>query len=124
MGRLAGLVLLVPLLLGSCHLDPPTPDLLVYAVNRGDLAVTVLADGVAQTVPPCGLYRQGFFGTGGHELQVKTPSGTRSRPLDSVRGSYRTVWYLVGTSGITDSTQTEVSALLAACRASGAPPSP
>jgi hypothetical protein len=118
--RLAAM-LLVPFLVVACHQDPPTPDLLVYAVNRDGVTVTVLADGVAQAVPPCGLYRQGFFGTGGHELQVKTPSGTRSTPLDSVRGSYRTVWYLVGASGIADSTQSEVNAVLAACKAAGTP---
>jgi hypothetical protein len=117
-------MLLVALLVASCHLDPPTPDLLVYAVNRDGATVTVLADGVAQAVPPCGLYRQGFFGTGGHELQVSTPSGTRSTPLDSVRGSYRTAWYLVGASGIAASTQSEVNAVLAACRPTGTAPSP
>ena len=118
-------MLLAPLLIGSCHLDPPTPDLLVYAVNRETVAATVLADGSAQAVAPCGLYRQGFFGTGDHVLQVDTPSGTRARTLHSVRGSYTTVWAFISPSGeLVDSTQSEVNAALAACRASGTPPSP
>ena len=113
-------MLLVPLVISSCHVDPPTPDLLVYALNRDSVAATVRADASTSTVAPCGLYRQGFFGTGDHELRVETPSGNRSAAVHSVRGSYATVWYFIGPSGeIVEAKQVEVSAAVAACRSSG-----
>ena len=128
MRRLAGALLLVPLLVGACHLDPPTPDLLVYAVNRGDVTATVRVDGVATSDVPvsrCGLYRQSFLGTGDHELLVATPSGSRFTFLHSVGGAHTTSWYVISPGGeLVDSTQAEVNAALAACRASGAGNSP
>jgi hypothetical protein len=118
-------MLFVPLLISSCHTDPPTPDLVVYAVNRDSGTATVRADGAARTVGPCELYRQGFFGTGNHELQVETPSGNQSKTVHSVRGSYATGWYVIGASGeIVDSTQSEVNAVLAVCKVTGAGASP
>ena len=124
---LAG-VLLVPLVIGSCHLDPPTPDLLVYAVNRGNVTATVRVDGVANgdvPVAPCGLYRQSFLGTGDHELLVATPSGSRFTFVNSVAGAHTTSWYVIAASGeLIASTQAEVNSALAGCRARGTGPSP
>jgi hypothetical protein len=118
-------MLLVPLLISSCITDPPTPDLLVYLVNHDSVAATVHADGAARSVAPCGLYSQGFFGTGEHDLQVDTSSGTRSTALHSVRGSYVTNWYVIGTGGdMTVATQSDVNAVVAECRATGTGASP
>jgi len=112
----------------SCHVDPPTPDLLVYAVNRNSVTATVRVDGAATSdvpVPPCGLYRQPFLGTGDHELLVATPSGSRFTFVQSVGGAHTTSWYVITPDGeLVDSTQAEVNAVLAACRASGAGNSP
>lgn len=125
--RLAG-VLLASILIGSCRVDPPTPDLLVYAVNRNSATATVRVDGVATSdvpVPPCGLYRQSFLGTGDHELLVATPSGSRFTFVHSVGGAHTTSWYLISADGeLVDSTQSEVNAVLGACRATGTMPSP
>ena len=120
--RVAGM-LLVPLLLVACHQDPPTPDLLVYAVNQDNVPVTVRADGSGRTVPPCAVYSQGFFGTGDHDLQLDTRSGARGAPVHSVQGSHATLWYLIKGGVIVDSTQADLNAAVAACKA-GASPSP
>jgi hypothetical protein len=125
--RLAG-VLLAPLLFLSCHLDQPTPDLLVYAVNRNSVTATVRVDGAATSdvpVPPCGLYRQPFLGTDDHELLIATPSGSRFTFVHTVVGAHTTSWYVITPEGeLVESTQPEVNAVLAACRASGMSPSP
>jgi hypothetical protein len=121
--RLAGM-LLVSFLVVACHQDPPTPDLLVYAVNEDNVPVTVRADGSARTVPPCGTYSQGFFGTGDHDLQLDTRSGARGTPLHSVLGSHATAWYLIKGGVIVDSTQADLNVALAACKAVGTSPSP
>jgi hypothetical protein len=117
-------MVLVPFLVVACHQDPPTPDLLVYAVNQDNVAVTVRADGSGRTVSPCGVYSQGFFGTGDHDLQLDTRGGARGTPLHSVQGSHTTLWYLIKGGVILDSTQADLNAALAACRASATPSSP